>query len=435
MPRWTTKHIRKQTKAICAHEHNIFHEFIGRHIYHIHKYGHKLLHLAQKYNHHAIHLGELIVVWFLCVSHFVSSWFTANTGTTIITDHAIVASNLVAAMNQWQMRTNDSKIISMRMMDGDVDNSFYPWYCTYGAARISPEFFPFIEPKKQQRTWWGNAKDRCANAQATGYNIWSTPVAWALIVYSKIGNSVLFGHVGKVIYHNASKGTLIVRDMNRVGKFTMTDRRDEVVNPSIECYIYNKKTAPILVINTTQTWQAWWPSTWWLSTWWLSTGVLIATNTNDPQIIASIIPPTNTWTTTTTTPIIAITPPTISVEQFATKPIYLDFDSVSDLAKHFITQRNIEAKLTTKNTLKVWDIAMLTLAIKDPNTQAGFEWLLNLPFELIVSNDNIQTSYSLIQLIKEGRIDIAITAKNKWDTALIINFDGERIGKVNFKIE
>jgi len=63
----------------------------------------------------------------------------------------------------------------------------------------------------------------------------------------------LFGHVGKVIYHNASKGTLIVRDMNRVGKFTMTDRRDEVVNPSIECYIYNKKTAPILVINTTQT--------------------------------------------------------------------------------------------------------------------------------------------------------------------------------------
>jgi len=78
---------------------------------------------------------------------------------------------------------------------------------------------------------------------------------------------------------------------------------------------------------------------------------------------------------------------------------------------------------------------MLTLAIKDPNTQAEFEWLLNLPFELIVSNDNIQTSYSLIQLIKEGRIDIAITAKNKWDTALIINFDGERIGKVNFKIE
>ena len=331
-------------------------------------------------------------------------------------------------------------------MDGDVDNSFYPWYCTYGAARISPEFFPFIEPKKQQRTWWGNAKDRCANAQATGYNIWSTPVAWALIVYSKIGNSVLFGHVGKVIYHNASKGTLIVRDMNRVGKFTMTDRRDEVVNPSIECYIYNKKTAPILVINTTQTWQAWWPSTWWLSTWWLSTGVLIATNTNDPQIIASIIPSTaNSWINSTATPStdnnqsqpstwIGSTSESTNLE-FRTQNLELNFDSVSDLAKHFLTQRNIEAKLTTKNTLKVWDIAMLTLAIKDPNTQAGFEWLLNLPFELIVSNDNIQTSYSLIQLIKEGRIDIAITAKNKWDTALIINFDGERIGKVNFKIE
>ena len=43
------------------------------------------------------------------------------------------------------------------------------------------------------------------------------------------------------MYHNASNKTLIVRDMNRVGKFTMTDRREDTSNPNISCYIYNKK--------------------------------------------------------------------------------------------------------------------------------------------------------------------------------------------------
>jgi len=33
------------------------------------------------------------------------------------------------------------------------ENSFYCGYCAYGAALISPEFFPYIEPNKQQRTW------------------------------------------------------------------------------------------------------------------------------------------------------------------------------------------------------------------------------------------------------------------------------------------
>lgn len=442
MPKKLVKKIRKvtKTKDVCTHEHNIFHKLVCRHIHHIHRHGHKLLHLTHKYNHHAIHLGELIVVWFLCFSHFISSWFAANTETTIITDHTIVASNLVSAMNQWQMKTTDSKIISMWMMDGSVDNSFYPWYCTYGAARISPEFFPFIEDKKQQRTRWGNAKDRCANAQATGYSIWSTPREWALIVYSKIGNSALFGHVGKVMYHNASKRTLIIRDMNRVGKFTMTDRRDTTDNANISCYIYNKRPV-VIVTPPTNTWTI-------ANTW-----IVINTGTTIPIVTPPTIPttptvPTNTWTvivhTWTTTPTIpTVTPPTVIVTppsvtpigQYTTSNITLNFDNITDMAKHFLTQRNIEAKLTSKNTLKVWETATLTLTIKDANTQAGFEWLLDLPFELVTSNNNIDTSYSLIQLIKEGKIDIILTAKNIWDTTIIINFDGEKIGKINLTIE
>jgi surface antigen len=422
------------------------HKKIHKHICK-HKRIHKILHNVHNIHHHLTHAWELLVISGIFVVNFISAGFTPDTGNTLITDHTIVATNLISAEHQWKPWVNDSKIISMWMMDGSVDNSFYPWYCTYGAARISPEFFPFIEDKKQQRTWWGNAKDRCANAQATGYNIWSTPMEGALIVYSKIWNSSLFGHVGKVMYHNASKGTLIVRDMNRVSKFTMTDRREDATNSSIECYIYSKKPTPILVTNDTPPvviTPSVSPTTW----------TLIATNTNDPQVIASIITPTTTNTNTipvqtqnvasqqTTT----IPTPAISVEQFTTKIINLDFDSVSDLAKHFITQRNIEAKLGSfvslweremsagQRDLKVWETATLTLTIKDIDTQAGFEWLLNLPFELVASNDNIDTSYSLIQLIKEGKIDIAITAKNKWETTLIINFDGEKIGKINFSI-
>jgi hypothetical protein len=37
-------------------------------------------------------------------------------------------------------------------MDGSVENTFYPGYCTYGAARISPEFFPYTDSKTQERT-------------------------------------------------------------------------------------------------------------------------------------------------------------------------------------------------------------------------------------------------------------------------------------------
>ena len=94
--------------------------------------------------------------------------------------------------------TSKTKIISTRDMDWKVANTFSPWYCTYWAARISPEFFPYIEPNTQQRTWWWNAIDRCDNAAATWYKIWSTPSNWALIVYKQWGSISVFGHVGKM---------------------------------------------------------------------------------------------------------------------------------------------------------------------------------------------------------------------------------------------
>lgn len=433
-----------KTKKICTadicQESNFFHKLFCNHIHHIHKHGQRLIRLTHKHNHNLMHLWELLLMGWIFMVNSIWAWFTPNSWAVLITDHTIIASNLIKAENRWGPWLNDSKIISMWTINSSVENSFYPWYCTYWAALISPEFFPFVETNKQQRTWWWNAKDRCANAQATWYKIGTTPVQWALIVYSKIWNSTLFGHVGKVIYSNSSKGTLIVRDMNRVSKFTMTDRRESSKNPDILCYIYNNKPTPILVDNNIEIIVDTGHITW----------NLIAINTDNPEIINNIVPKIEP-VVPKVEPIVPkiepvtppkeepVAPPAIEpivpkVENLIPSNIELNFDWVSDLAKHFLTQRNIKAKLT-QNTIKVWEKTTLTITIKDANTQAEFEWLLNLPLELIASNNNIETSYSLIQLIKDGKIEITITAMNKWTTTLLINFDWEKIGKINFSIE
>jgi len=432
MPKKLTKKTTKRTvsKEVCKNEYSFFHKIFYKHI---NKHGHKVLHLTHKYHHQLTHLWELLLIGWFFAFNLISSGFAANSGTTLLTDHRLVATNLIKAETQGRPLTTDSKIISMRTMDGSVANSFYPWYCTYGAARISPEFFPYSWANTQVRTWWWNAKDRCANAQATGYSIGSTPREGALIVYSKIWSSSLFGHVGKVMYHNASNKTLIVRDMNRVGKFTMTDRREDTSNPNISCYIYNKKAEiltpqdiqQVITVVTTPTNNTTW--------------TLIAANTNNPDIITTIIPPTTNNTTTTTNN--TNTKPEITPEIIpeTKQNISLNFNEVSDLGKHFLTQRSIKAEVKTFNqnisTLKIWETATLTLTIKDINTQMGFEWLLDVPFELITSNGNIDTSYALIQLIKNGEIDITITAKEIGETTLLINLDWKNIGNIKFTIK
>ena len=457
---------QKEWKNVCAKEkckntHTIFHTLLCKHITHIHKHGHKLLHLTEKYNHHLTHIGELILVSGIIVTNFISAGFTPNPSTQIITDHTIIAKNLITAEQKGAPSANASKIISMRTMDSSINNSFYPWYCTYGAARISPEFFPFIDPSTQQRTWWGNAIDRCENAQATGYTIWSKPTEWALIVYGQWWAGGVFGHVGKVMYYNASRQSLIIRDMNRVNKFTMTDRRENAENPNIKCFIYNKKITTTVAINdippvnTSEKWQISWPSPDTITENNVhTTGATIQVTTNNnttptepwlTQPTTTNNPSTNTTTNNNESPITSTTtenlwPQTNKEtqainEDYSIENIDLNFDAVSDLAKHFLTQRNVKAELAKKETVKIWDTITLTLTIKDPNTQAGYEWLLDLPIELIASNDNIQTNYSLIQLIKNGKIDITITAKNGGDTTLLINFDGEKIWRINLTVK
>jgi len=57
-------------------------------------------------------------------------------------------------------------------------------------------------------------------------------------VYSRLRSSA--GHVGKVINYYPDDGKMIIRDMNYLGKFVVTERWEETDNNAISCYIYGK---------------------------------------------------------------------------------------------------------------------------------------------------------------------------------------------------
>jgi len=263
----------------------LLHQRIHHHLVkHFHRHIHKVLHFTNCLHHNAFHGLELIVVCIVTLTTLGSLWFANLTGlnqelytnsTTETADHLLSAmQNPAASLKQWN-------IISIWSMDMDVENTFAKWYCTYGAARVSPEFFPFIDEKTQQRTWWGNAVDRCKNASDTWYKIWSLPSQWALIIYNAGGRFWNYGHVGKVLHYDKKINKIIVRDMARVARWSMSDRREDLATANVKCYIYNSKTDIPYIVP-----------------------------------VEPIIPVINTWTT----PIVPVVVPTTPIIPTATQP-------------------------------------------------------------------------------------------------------------------
>jgi hypothetical protein len=59
-----------------------------------------------------------------------------------------------------------------------------------------------------------------------------------LIVYGRLRSAAW--HVGKVISYDAAAGTMVVREMNYLGKFVVDERVEDASNSKIKCYIYGK---------------------------------------------------------------------------------------------------------------------------------------------------------------------------------------------------
>lgn len=129
-------------------------------------------------------------------------------------------------------------IISKRTYTKKIKNGFAVGYCTWYAAIISPNIFPYINETTQDRPFGGDARQRCANAKKAGLRVGSKPAVGAVIVYSRLRSSA--GHVGKVINYYPEDGKMIIRDMNYLGKFVVTERREDTSNSKISCYIYGK---------------------------------------------------------------------------------------------------------------------------------------------------------------------------------------------------
>ncbi len=355
-----------------------------------------------------------------------------------------VAQALVHAMQNPATSLKQGNIISIWDMDTDVENTFTKWYCTYGAARISPEFFPFIDEKVQQRTWWGNAVDRCKNASDTGYKIWSIPSQWALIIYNAWGKFGSYGHVGKVLHYDKKLNKIIVRDMARVAKSTMSDRWEDLTTASVKCYIYASKTdAPSINIwdqtlsdtttivsgksssITTGTSHGASPSSWWTSS-------SVTNPPVTPPIIPPVLPPIATGIHTLPQDQEVIVP--VISQTTNNKTLTLDVKNLRDIAQHFITQNNLTISIVSKSPLKLGEVATLTFEIKNKESDELYSGLLPFTFTLLSTNDTLQPSISNIQLINNGKIEVTILGQKVWTASIVISIDDKKIGEVGLEV-
>jgi len=146
----------------------------------------------------------------------------------------------VSEDDEWNDSIADTKstIISKWTYTKKIKNSFAVGYCTWYAAIKSPNIFPYISETTQDRPFGGDAREWCANAKAAGLRVWQKPAVGAIIVYKKLRSSA--GHVGKVIQLELDNWKMIIEDMNFLGKFVVTQRREKTNNSKISCYIYGK---------------------------------------------------------------------------------------------------------------------------------------------------------------------------------------------------
>lgn len=385
-------------------------------------------------HHFLFHVGELVMI--ILVTIFSWSFLFANlTGYSeelYRNNSSETAQALVEAMENPGKSLKEWNIISIREMDMDVENTFAKWYCTYGAARVSPEFFPYLEEKVQQRTRWGNAVDRCKNASDTWYKIWSIPMQWALVVYDAWGRFWSYGHVGKVLHYDKSLKKIIVRDMAWVARGKMSDRREDLTTAQVKCYIYNNKTNTTIVdpiIPTVNTWVI------------INTGTTIPTIPTTPTVPTTpvIIPavPTQPVVTPTQPTIPVVIPPTMPtvIPQSEThKTLSLEFKNLSDIAEHFTTQNDLTITLVSKSPLKLGEVANLTLEIKDKNWEP-YSGLLPFAFSILSTNDALQPELSTIKLINDGKVDITILAQKIGTATIIITMDGTKIGEFSLEVK
>gem|GEM_PF-2852918 len=120
---------------------NILQKGLDAHIRkHSHKHVHKFLHHIKHIHHTMLHVGELLIIATLGWSSLLFANYNVSYESFHRANMAEVNKYLLSAEKIEKPEQNN--LISTRNIDQSVNNTFVAGYCTYGAARISPEFFP-----------------------------------------------------------------------------------------------------------------------------------------------------------------------------------------------------------------------------------------------------------------------------------------------------
>lgn len=169
------------------------------------------------------------------------------------------------------------------------------------------------------------------------------------------------------MHYDSSLKKIIVRDMARVARGKMSDRREDLTTAQVKCYIYNSKTTTpttptILTTPTTPT----------IPT--VNTGTLPMVNTGTtisptiPTTPTTPIPVTPTRPTTPNTPIIIPQKLDNIPQTPINKKLSLTLTDISDLAQHFLSQYDLNITLTGQSRLKLGEVNTLILEITDKKT-------------------------------------------------------------------
>ena len=441
---------------------NILQKWRESHIQkHGHKHVHRFLHHVNTIQHIIMHAWELVVI--LCLWWGALLFANYNTGYEIYnrSNMSEVSQYLLTAEKNGQ--PDQSNLISTRAGDSSINNTFTPWYCTYGAARISPEFFPY-SGDTQQRTRGGNAIDRCENAAATGFDVGSNPRVGALIVYNPGNGISVLGHVGKVMFYNNRTSYMIIRDMNRIGRNIMSDHRDTTKTANVKCYIYPKKeTTQTVVTPTVPVVTPTIPV--------VTPTVPVVTPTvpvvtPTVPVVTPTIPvvtptiPVVTPTIPVVTPTIPVVTPTIPVvtptqdthnsatnqepektpitnrntNPILTQNIELNLDNISDIAKHFMDNYDFTITKTSKEYPNVGDTIILTINAKEKTTNNSYLWILPFVLNIITSNNNLSSNTSRIQLLPNNDMEISIKVNYAGSSTIILSIDDQKIAKIPVSI-
>ena len=427
----------------------------------------KFLHTRMHTHHTMIHIGELLVIGVL----WFSSLLFANYNNSYIHLHRSsvqeIKQSLIHAIEQKKPDPTKSRIISVWEMDWKVNNTFAQWYCTYWAARISPEFFPYSEDKmSQERTRWGNAIDRCENAKEAWFKIGNTPAEWALIVYSKVGNNTQFWHVGKVMFYNKQYQSLIIRDMNRIWLYIMTDRWEDATtktnNRTIKCYIYpqvkwnnekdntkNETTDKFDIDNTKDENK--------------TDSKINDKNSNEDQNqnnthnaateentldnnqennewpiqdenIEEIVEGESIKEVVEEEKIIYEEEKDMENEKDNRGSIKISINdtmnNISDITKHFLSIYDIEIVIAWDKEFSINNNMLLNINIINKQTKESYEWILPFMINIITQNNIIESNISTLQLSNNNWNTIKIMSKEKWSSNIILTIDNEKIATI-----